>query len=305
VVVTGLDLKKRIVRIVNEQVVHELDFSNKLLLRVARLAAVVMPFVLGMGHPIQGLAQTSPDNQIAKVPIFAVVSVKQNRSSDQSPSFNLMQDGVSAKNNSLMWLIEVAYGIDEERMISGAPNWIKSENYDVEAKVSDSDVAELAKLSRKQRGFMLQAVLEDRFRLKYHFETKDILDFALVVAKNGPKFSESKPIDPTNPVHLWKITGRYQLSAQGVSMAELSYLLLSTEAQHFVVDKTGLTGKYDFTLAWTREDVAQQQSDASATDSSGPSIFSALQSQLGLKLVPIKVATKILVIDNVERPSAN
>jgi uncharacterized protein (TIGR03435 family) len=123
-------------------------------------------------------------------------------------------------------------------MIAGAPSWMKAENYDIEAKVDGSDVAELGKFSREQRNLMLQALLEDRFKLKYHCETKELPAFALVIAKNGPKFSGSKPDDPCKAPHSMKIRGIYQLSAQGISMTELLNML-SQESGRSVVDKTG------------------------------------------------------------------
>jgi uncharacterized protein (TIGR03435 family) len=287
-----------------ERVALKLDRSTKFLLVAAGTIAIVVPSAFGQGKAPQP-ARTMTIQAAVQTPAFEVVSVKLNKS-DQYGWFKLTPDGISAKAQTLMWFIQLAYGAKEQRMVSGAPYWINLEKYDIEAKVGDSDIAELAKLSSEQRYFMLQAVLEDRFRLKYHFETKDLPDFALIIGKNGTKgLSESKPVDPANPPHTWKVTGRYQMSAQGMSMAELALNILSTESQRLVVDKTGLTGRYDFTLQWSREDTASQQEIAPPPESSGPSIFTAIQEQLGLKLVPIMVPTKILVIDQVERPSEN
>jgi bla regulator protein blaR1 len=102
--------------------------------------------------------------------------------------------------------------------------------------------------------------------------------------------------------HTWRISGRYELTAVGITMPELSYLLLSTEAQRLVVDGTGLKGRYDFSLRWTREDPTTENS---SSDASAPSIFTALPEQLGLKLVPIVTSTKVFVLEHIDRPTEN
>jgi uncharacterized protein (TIGR03435 family) len=244
--------------------------------------AVAMPLAFGLMYATESRAQSSTQPTATKALAFEVASVKRNKSNEKV-SFKFTPDGISSRNNTLMWLIQWAYGADDERMIAGAPSWMKAENYDIEAKVDGSDVAELGKFSREQRNLMLQALLEDRFKLKYHRETKELPAFALVIAKNGPKFSESKPDDPSKAPHSMKIRGIYQLSAQGISMTELLNML-SQESGRSVVDKTGLAGKYDFTLQWSRQE--DRQTNTLASESSGPSTFTALQEQMGLKLNP-------------------
>jgi uncharacterized protein (TIGR03435 family) len=126
-----------------------------------------------------------------------------------------------------------------------------------------------------------------------------------MVEKNGPKgMTESKQTDPASPPQ-YKITGRYQMTAHGMSMAELCSMILSSEAQRFVVDQTGLKGRFDFALQWSRDDPAARNADIAPEAGSGPSIFTAVQEQLGLKLVPTMVPTRVLVIDHVEMPSEN
>jgi uncharacterized protein (TIGR03435 family) len=286
----------------------KLNHSRRLLFTVAAVMGIALPTAFGQSDtPQQAQAATAqaPAALAPKIPPFAVVSVKRNKA-DTYGSWTLTPDGISAKSDSLLWFIQMAYGAIDQRMVSGAPDWIGSERYDIEAKVDDDDISELGKLSKEQRNFMLQPVLADRFKLKCHFETKDLPDFALVIGKKGPKgLISSKPLNPANPSPTWKLTGQYNMSAQGMSMSELALIILSTEAQCLVVDQTGLTGKYDFTLQWSREDTQPQPGIAPSPESSSPLIFTAIQEQLGLKLVPIMVPTKILIIDHVERPSEN
>lgn len=172
---------------------------------------------------------------------------------------------------------------------------------------------------------MLQTLLVDRFKLTFHWETKELPVYALVAVKKGPQIVEAKPGD-TYPNGIKDLNGqghrdvmhfgRGLLAGQGVSIASLVGMLSRLQVGPHVVDKTGLVGKYDFTLQWTPDvnhgallkgpDGGQQSAGSAASpDSSGPSLFTAIQEQLGLKLQPEKDPVPILIIDHVERPSEN
>jgi uncharacterized protein (TIGR03435 family) len=176
---------------------------------------------------------------------------------------------------------------------------------------------------------MLQALLADRFKLALSHETKDLPVYALQVAKNGPKFHEStfkppeRPPDSpppplgqgTRPMQGIRMNGRGELTVTYVDLPMFANML-SRIVGRIVVDKTGLTGKYDFTLKWTPEEgqgpmmpggrgTGPDGAAPAPAESSGPSIFTALQEQLGLKLDSEKAPTDVLVIQHVERPSEN
>ena len=204
-----------------------------------------------------------------------------------------------------------AYGIEDDQ-ISGAPKWVNSETYDIEAKVDGADSAELERLSEDQRHLMFQSFLVERFKLKVHWETKDLPVLALVVAKGGPKLQQAKPGD-TYPngikgpdgkagghagMMMW---GRGRLTGQGIPIASM-VPPLTQQLGRIVQDKTGLTGKYDVELRWT-DDTGPDTRPAS--DPAAPSIFTAIQEQLGLKLDSQKAPVEVLVIDHVDAPSAN
>jgi bla regulator protein blaR1 len=323
--VTGADLKKRMVRIMTERVARKLDFSRKLLLSALGLMAVASPVVFGLLHATQSRGQSQ--DTAATSPVYDVASIKPNKSGTNMVRLMFTPDGLSATNGTLQMLINAAYRV-ENNQISGAPNWVNSERYDIEAKMDSSTADELRKLSeddrRDVRQRMLQALLADRFKLTIHRETKELAVFALVVAKDGPKFQEAKPGD-TYPNGIkgpdghggagMMFMGREGLTVQGIPIADL-VRHLSRQLGRTVVDKTGLTGKYDFTLKWTPDERQAPMfkgaegsqpgtGGTAAPESSGPSIFTAIQEQLGLKLESEKGPVNILIIDHVEKPSEN
>jgi uncharacterized protein (TIGR03435 family) len=304
-----------------ERVLRKLNFSRKLLLLVAGSMAAAAPSLLGQGGTAPSGAVPSATTEDVKVPAFDVVSVKPNKSGDHGVRIMFNSDGYSATNATAKLLIQVAYGIRED-LISGAPSWVDSTRYDFDAKVAGPDVEALKKLSPEQRRSMLQPALADRFKLKVHTETKQLPVFELVVAKGGSKLKEATPGDVyTNglkgPDGVGRAgtmrMGRGQLTAQGVPIGNLVNML-SQQLHQTVIDKTGLTGKYDLELNWTPDqgsdpmfkgaDGAPQRADT-APDASGPSIFTAVQEQLGLKLQSTKGPVETLVVDHIEMPSEN
>jgi uncharacterized protein (TIGR03435 family) len=227
-------------------------------------------------------------------------------------------DRFSARNVELMKLIRAAYGIPmgaEDSRIKGGPNWLRSERYDVDAKIDGSVVDGLKTLSQDQRTLeqqeMLQALLADRCKLAIHREIKDVAIFTLVIAKNGPKVRDAKPGE-TASLGFGGQGETRSITGQARSIANL-VRALSVSLGCPVLDKTGLAGKYDFKLEWTPDDGQAQSLSTGAPndrlapppDSNAPSIFEAIQEQLGLKLVSGKGPVEIVVIDHVERPSAN
>jgi uncharacterized protein (TIGR03435 family) len=305
-----------------KHVVQKLNFSRGPLLLVAVSMAIVAPNMLGQANVLPG--GTSPAAATAgttdvKVPTFDVVSVKQDKSVSGMIRVMTKPDGYSATNISLKMLLQAAYGIRED-LISGAPSWADSARYDIDAKVAGPDVDTLKKLSPEQRRSMLQPMLAERFKLVVHTETKQLPVYELVVAKGGSKLKEATPGDTyANGIKGPDGVGRGgmmrvgpgQLTAQGVPMSSMVNML-SQQLHHTVIDKTGLTGKYDLELNWTPDQGsdpmfkgADSSQHDSAPDSSGPSIFTALQEQLGLKLQSTKGPVETLVIDHVEMPSEN
>jgi len=319
--VTGSDLKKRVVRIMTQRVAHRLDFGRKLLLAVAGMAALAAPIVFGLLNAPPSRAQSQPASS-APLPSFEVASVKPNHSGSNNVSISLPPSGrFVATNIPLRMLIRMAYKV-QNFQITGGPGWINSDKFDIEAKPESSPAVDIRKLTRdqfdafqEQQRLRVQALLADRFELKLHRDTKELPVYALVVAKSGSKLHEVAPGSTTpNPQGRMQMM-RGELTGHEVKLSFLTSVL-SNELGRTVIDKTGLNGAYDFTLKWTPDESQgrmfkgpgpgpESPDSAPPPESSGPSIFTAIQEQLGLKLESTKGPVEILVIDQVERPTEN
>ncbi|MGA8593909.1 MAG: M56 and DUF3738 domain-containing protein [Bryobacteraceae bacterium] len=317
--VTGSDLKQRIVRIMTHRVAYKLNFGRKLLLAAAGVAAIAGPIAYGLANAPQ--SQSQPQTSEANRPTFDVASIKPSDSSNPFMSIRDTPGGrYTANGISVKLLIQNAYNVHDFQ-ISGGPNWINSAKYDIVAKADETSDENAAKLTEDQRDafrerqrLRLQSLLEERFQLKFHSSTKELPIYALVVAKDGPKIQEAKDGPDKNKGSMMMRPG--QLTARGLSMFYLA-ANLSNQVGRVVLDKTGLSGLYDFTLQWT-PDRSQMGSFGGGPgpgqegsrmppppDPDGPSIFTALQEQLGLKLEPQEGPVEIFVIDHVEKPSEN
>jgi uncharacterized protein (TIGR03435 family) len=211
-----------------------------------------------------------------------------------------------------MMLIHEAYGIFHDYRYTGAPEWLNSEKYDIEAKMDGSVADAFNKLGRDQRTLvfhqMLQTLLADRLKLETHRETKELPVYLLVVGKSGAKLPDAKP-DPDGSNHAhwgdrmnWPVVSMIGFQATPGDLAGRLSGILGRE----VLDKTGLAGKYDFTLEYVPDGAQTRVSDGEGPPApTGVSIFTALQEQLGLKLESGKGPVEIIVIGHVERPSGN
>jgi uncharacterized protein (TIGR03435 family) len=189
-------------------------------------------------------------------------------------------------NVPLRRLIERAYGVKPFQLTG--PDWIDNVRFDITAKYPGDTTNE-------QRALMLRTLLAERFHLAVHRESKDMPAYALVVAKSGPKLEDAKQSGDSTS------TGRGRFEDKAVSMAGLADQL-ARQLEHPVVDKTGLTGIYNLKLEWTPDDQPAGKGDgASGEPALGPSIFGALQEQLGLKLQTQKLPVEVIVVDHVDR----
>jgi uncharacterized protein (TIGR03435 family) len=255
----------------------------------------------------------APISQGQTAPVqFDVVSVKMHSPDNQGSRMQLTPDGVRISNLPLQDLIVQAYGLVLTDQIAGLPNWASSERFDIEAKVAGADVAAFKKLTLDQVRSMGRPILTDRFKFASHEEKKLLPLYALVVAKGGSKLqpstmSSEDPNARTGVIgmgHASNTDGTFtnELTARGVTMERLASALSQQGLGRVVLDNTGLTDRYDFKLSWAGISMA---AGPNPTDTSGPSIFTAVSEQLGLKLESQKGPVPVLVIDHIEAPSPN
>ena len=259
-----------------------------------------------------------------KLPEFSVASIKPNKSGSNGVRLMFSQDGFKGDNAPLKFLIRVAFNVNDDQIVA-EPDWAATSHFDIDAKVDSADLATLKNLSFEQRGEMIRQLLADRFGLKYHQETRDLAVYALVVAKGGPKIKQATPGD-TYPNGFKGPDGKGgagmmmnangEVTAQGVEMSNL-VRILSQQTGRTVIDKTGLTGKFDFTLKMpamhgptpmphAKDGAAASGAEDAAPDDSGEaSIFTDVEEQLGLKLESQKAPLPVYVIDHIEQPSEN
>jgi bla regulator protein blaR1 len=317
--ITGSNLKRRIEEILASRAACNLDWRRKLLLAALGAAAMVGPIAIGLVNAPPSAAQS----QDSPAPAFEVASVKPNKSDSQrAPSMILPGGRFTATNNTVRALILNAYGIfTSPDLLSGGPAWIDSEKYDVDAKAGAGAIPAGASgqvLWTKTR-LMLRTLLADRFHLAIRRETKEMPVYELVTARNGPKLRKAADQDCAASVTACHgFSGNpARMSGVAVDMSDLA-LLLSSYAGRTVLDKTGVQGLYDIKLQWnpfgdrapSGEDVprapgAEAREGPRPDFSSLPSLFTALEQQLGLKLESRRGPVEVYVIDRVERPSEN
>jgi|HubBroStandDraft_4_1064222.scaffolds.fasta_scaffold107240_1 uncharacterized protein (TIGR03435 family) len=231
----------------------------------------------------------------AQTPSIEVATVKLNHSADAIGN-RFDPDRMTWTGVPLGVLIQEAYGV-QPYQVSGGPIWLGSDRWDINAK-TDGPTSFTQKLQ------LLQSLLADRFQLRFHSETREMKAYKLVVAKGGPKLQEVKEGDPLSGSAGTRI-GKGLIQGHKVAISDLAHFLQS-ELGRPVQEATGLTGKYDFKLEWV-PDESQPNSggEAPPPDAEGPSIFRAIQEQLGLKLEAQKAPGEILVIDHAAKPIGN
>jgi uncharacterized protein (TIGR03435 family) len=260
----------------------------------------------GTGILLLAAATTGVAAQAQAQPKFEVSTVKPNSANDHrvmlrgSPGGRFEATGVSLK-----LLITEAYDV-RDFQISGGPPWIATERWDIVAKAEGIT----DRIPPDQLKPMLAGLIEDRFQIKSHRETKELPIYVLVIGKTGSKL-QANAGEPGPGMYM----GRGHFKGTKIPISMLAQQL-SQQVGRTVVDKTGLKGDFDFTLDWTPE-IGQGGSlfgpppgpsgpeGPPPGDPNGPSIFTAVQEQLGLKLESDKGPVDILVLDKVERPTEN
>jgi uncharacterized protein (TIGR03435 family) len=319
---------------------------RKLFLSAAGFVAIALPIAFGLTNAASGLSrsQNQPPVQnptpTALSYKFEVATIKPSRPGDKGGIGEFFGENTFRTNAwTLKAVVREAYGtpIGMNDLVSGGPDWIDSERYDILAKMDAVTADQLQKLRPDERtriqNQMLQQLLADRFKLAIHREPRKLPVYFLTIAKNGSKLKEAKPgdkyekafpyadkfADAAKPGEIFLVSGTrpghntQTIYAFGVSMPTLARQL-TFWSQRTVQDRTGLTGSYDVVLEFCKEQsslnssgsVSDGQDVPSAPDPCGvPPLLSAVQQQLGLKMEPGKGPVEIIVVDHAERPSGN
>jgi uncharacterized protein (TIGR03435 family) len=253
------------------------------------------------------------------LPGFDVASIRLHASADNKAFVQALQGRLVMQNFSLKQLILFAYDLPNNQVL-GVQGWMDSNHYDIQATTESNPTV------KQVEGPMLQGLLEDRFRLKVHRETMERPVYELTVEKGGVKMQPSKegsctaysmdsppPLPAQNaprPIycdfpHLSGDGTNWTLDGTGVSVRKLATILSRSGLDRPVIDRTGLTGGFDLRLKWAADTPANTLGSVAVDNPTGPSIFTALKEQIGLKLESAKGPVEILVIDHVEKPSEN
>lgn len=234
-------------------------------------------------------------------PNYDVVTVKLNDTGSGSIHLSIRDDLLQATNIQLDSLIETAFDIRRDQILE-LPHWAQVTHYDVVAKVVDMTPEQLRGLSGEQRRAMIQHLLQQRFHLQTHIETRTLPLLKLTVAKDGIKFSEwQKPAEDQSNKKGSMNVNNDEMTAIGVPMGTLVRFLAS-QTHMPVVDETGLKGNYNFNMKWQRE---EEGPSSGLHDQALPPIYAALPEQLGLKLESGKGPVNVLVVDSIEQPGEN
>ena len=241
-----------------------------------------------------------PEQATVRIPEFEVAAIRPNRSNELVRSFWFTPDGVYIKGFPLHAILHTAFlGLHEygEDRILGEPAWVRTERYDIQAKVGEADVGRWKKLSVDQQRSSLQALIGERFNLRYHRESRVSSAYVLSIAKKGLRVRTAKSAADGHGTHMFYPLEPGNMQSHSTYMWQLVEEL-ENQLNCIVLDETGLAGTYDYSLAWTPDDPQH-------AETAGPSLFTALKEQLGLKLELQKRPVDVVIIDHIERPSPN
>src|SRR5262245_38175567 len=286
--------------------------------RPIRFVRVVSAIVIALLSTATIRAAQSKQAEAA-LPEFDVVSVKPNVSGGTSP-ISVTPGRASLTNITLRTLIQVAYQVQGHQLV-GVPEWVNTSRFDILATTAGS-------ASVEQMRLMLRGLMADRFGLVVHMETREVPVYALRLARSDGQFGPNlhvsnidcqaggtRPLDSVPPrgatppeqrCVILPLFARGRFQGRGLRMANIASAL-NNVVDRTIVDKTGLSQTFEFDLSWTPDPLQPGTvSDAGQqANITGPSLFTALQEQLGLKLQPEQAPAEVLVIDRVERPSPN
>jgi uncharacterized protein (TIGR03435 family) len=266
-----------------------------------------LPLNFTKATPATAWAIPEPPPQIPAMPAdakpeFEVATIKPSNPDEQGRGFRVRGREFSTFNTTLSSLLTFAYGLHPKQIV-GAPAWVDADKFDITAQ---PDLP--GRPDDKQWKAMLQQLLTERFKLTFHHDKRELSVYALEVTKTGSKLTKSQG-DPNGLPGMF-FRGLGNLPVTNATMQDFAGLLQSAVLDRPVIDQTGLTGRWDFTLNWTADEsqfvsMGIKVPPPSDKPDAPPGLFQAIQEQLGLKLDAVKAPVDVLVIDKVEKPSPN
>jgi uncharacterized protein (TIGR03435 family) len=248
-------------------------------------------------------AQSAPPPASADdAPRFEVAAIKPSKADSQGQNWHGSADRILVGNYTLRRLIRSAYGLKTDAQVLGGPDWLDKQAFDISAKIDDAEIAKMKAMDgparQRERNAMLQSLLGERFALKAHLDHRTMPVYELVVAKSGARLTLTSAATAAKGNNVTTRNGH--MTASAISMDafadDLDYR--PETGGRMVLNRTGLSGEYDFKLTW-----AQDNDDGTAADPSLPGLFTALQEQLGLKLQPGKGPVDVVVIESATKPT--
>ena len=239
-------------------------------------------------------------------PSLEVATIKPSQPGARGKGFGFNGTHFRTFNFDVNDMIAIGFGLHAKQIV-GAPDWLATDLYDIDG-VPDVP----GRPNIKQMGDILQGLLVDRFALKFHREQRELPVYVIQLAPGGPKMKETTagPNDPQG----FGFRGLGDLSVRNMSMKDFAFGMQSAVTDRPVVDQTGLTARYDFTLKWTPDDsqfaqfrgaVPPTPPGAGDNPDAPPSLYTAMQETLGLKFTATKAQDDVIVIDHIDKPSAN
>jgi bla regulator protein blaR1 len=311
--VTGADLKRRLREIMMRRITPKLGFGRKSLLAAAGFAAVAAPVTVGalkIGIGPSPLEAQSVRMAANASPGLALTTIKPSEPGGPKRVLTMSGQDILTDDARLSDLIMFAYDIHTNQIKRG-PAWLESDKYDVSVRPDIPGLPDIA-----QMRVLFQKLLADRFQLKFHREKEELSVYALTVAKTGAKITKSQADPEQNflpGMSFGPVPSGTSFNVTNSTLAEFVTTLHGFLLDKPAVDQTGLSGRYDFTLTFTPDaaqaarlgDVGGRPLPAGDILNAAPDLFTAFQQQLGLKLESTKAPVDVLVVDHVERPSAN
>lgn len=240
---------------------------------------------------------------------LGAVSIKENRSGAEQGYLSIPPNGdrITVTNSPMFRIVGFAFNKRRNDLIEGLPDWTRELRWDIEATISEESLPVFHRMPFERQTEVLQQVLRQRCGLVAQMGMKEVPVYALTVLKSGPKIKEVPPAPADSRSSGWDITENPgEIHGRAIPMEALLYALSKAGLERQVVDRTGLTGRYDIDLTWAPEEKALGSPDSGeAEQSTKPSIFTAVQEELGLKLKATRANVEALIVSHIDKPSAN